>query len=206
LRCAHFFIQLIIAGVGQPLIRVSWTKLAVSTAKRMPEPGRSAVLGALDTLRAEVREAATLDWRPAAFFVTVAENIAAALGRPGGRDFWRDVLLEAFERRLLQPLVRGALVIHGRTPKSILRMTPQAYSLSFKSCGDVSLHDTGASNRVRLQFARLPPVLRESDATMDCFAGNCDAAIRYLGMRGTVKRHDDDLAQGRLHYLVEWEA
>src|SRR2546423_4639348 len=127
--------------MGHALIRMSWAKLAVSTAKRMPEPARTKALGALGDLRREVRDAGILDWKPAEVFVSVAEAVATALGRRGGRDFWRDVLMEAFDRRLLQPLVRGALVIHGRTPRSILRMTPQAYSLSFKHCGEVSLHD-----------------------------------------------------------------
>jgi hypothetical protein len=190
-------------GTGQALVRMSWAKLAVSTAKRMPDGAN--VLGALGGLRDEVRDAGILEWRPIHNFVSVAEAIAGALGHKGARDFWRDVLLAAFDRRLLAPLVRGALALHGRTPRSILRMTPQAYTLTFKNCGRATLHDTGDDKQVRLQFDELPPALHLSPAAMDAFAGNCDAAIQYVSWRGRVVRYDDDLARGRLHYLVGWD-
>jgi len=190
-------------GEGRALVRMSWVKLAVSTAKRVPEG--ASVLAGLGSLRDDVREAGVLEWRPVERFVSVAEAIAGAIGHKGARDFWRDVLLEAFDRRLLAPLVRGAFAIYGKTPRSLLRMTPQAYSLTFKNCGSASLHDTGKDNQVRLQFDELPPALHLSRAAMDAFAGNCDAAIQYVSWRGRVERHDDDLVRGRLHYLVGWD-
>lgn len=190
--------------VLRPVIRSNWVKLAMSLAKRMPEPKRSQVLAMLEPMRVEVRDAGMLEWKPAELFVSVAEAIGNALGAQSARDFWCDVMVEAFHRRFLKPLVGGALAIYGRKPSSILRMTPQAYSLSFKNCGITRLHEMEQQNSVRLQFDGLPSVLHESDAVLACFAGNCDASLGYLGMAGRVTRHDDDRERGRLHFVVEW--
>lgn len=193
------------AGEPEPAIRTSWAKLAISVAKRMPDPERARILDALAPQRNELREASVLEWRPAEMFVAVTEAVEVAVGPQGGRNFWCDVMMAAFDRRVLHPFVRGSLLIHGRTPGSILRMTPKAYLVSFRNCGTSHLYETDARNRVRMQFDGLPPVMWQSDSAMRCFAGNCDASIKYLKLTGTATRHDDDLQRGRLHFIVEWD-
>jgi hypothetical protein len=188
----------------RPVVRATWAKVAVGRMKHLPPAQSQRVLDELGPLREVIREAGLLEWLPLEQFVEVADAVERGLGTDGSREFWRDVLEDSFDRRLLKPLVSATVALHGREPRSILRLVRQGYQLIFKNAGTAKLHDTDRPARVRLQFEGVPRQFCTSDGAMTCFEGNCHAALSYCGCRGSVSREIDDVARGRFHITVEW--
>jgi len=113
------------------LIRASYAKTVIGGIKRLPDRERDALLkGIGDELRGEIRNYGMLEWMSAARFVELVRAIARTVGDDGAKRFWRANLLLSLERRLLSPLRLGAIAIYGNSPRSLLKMTPQAWSWS----------------------------------------------------------------------------
>ena len=175
-----------------PQFRANYSKLALKLARRLPE--RDAVLNATgdESVRA-ITEASRLEWLPAERHMALTDAIQHVLGSSGAQSFWRDLMLTSFEGRLLKPLVEGGLRLFGRTPRAILRLTPQAYSLVARGCGEISVsHDEGL---VRLDVHGLPALLRTPGFVSLCH-GNCLAVLAFLGRKGTVESQISSLHSG----------
>lgn len=187
------------------LIRANWSKLTLGRVKRLPEPAREKVYEGLGAVRADVREAGMLEWRPAVEFAGICDVIRGVLGQEGTRELFRDVMQAAYERRFLHPIVAGALALYGRNPGSLYRMTAQAYALTFRNCGKVfTQRDTGP-NTALLLFEALPAEFRRSPGMQDCYVGNAQSGLSYLGFRGSVDEDRSDLDLGRYTLRIEWE-
>jgi hypothetical protein len=87
-----------------------------------------------------------------------------------------------------------------------MRMTPQAWSLVWRDCGRVWLEHGTASQRATLRFEAMPPELSQSAGILQSFMANCDAAVTYLGCRGTVVPDFTKARAGVLSIRVEWIA
>jgi hypothetical protein len=186
------------------MIRASYTKLALRHFKRTrPEefPTLAERIGS-ETM-AEIRGASSLTWLPARLHGRVADSAASYFGAREARGMWRDVMLDAFERGMLRPLVGGALRLYGRNPSSIMRMTPQGWSLVWRECGRAWM-DTVSLRHARMRFENLPPDITESPGIIDSFIANCEAAVAYLKCRGQITARREDLASGRLDIDVVW--
>jgi hypothetical protein len=195
------------SGASMSEIRASYGKLALRHLRDGPEEERRAVWEAAgrEELSA-IRGAGVFTFLPAWFHVRLADATIDALGPTRSRAFWRDVMLSAFDRRLLSPLVRGALRIYGRSPASIMRMTPQAWSLVWRDCGRVWMDHGKASKRATMRFDGMPTELSQSAGVLQSFMANCDAAIAYLGCKGTVIPDFTKARSGVLSIDVEWTA
>ena len=185
-----------------PQFRANWTKLALKRVGRLDEPHRSTVLTLVgDTSLRAVREAGVLGWLAADHHHKVAAAIDQALGATSARHFWRDLMLLSFERSLLRPLVEGGLRVFGRTPRSVLRLAPQAYSLIARHAGVLSITDGRARGSVRVAFDALPSLLR-SRAFLELCHGNCLAVLRFLDSDGEVEVDRAGLSAGSFHLDV----
>ena len=109
-------------------------------------------------------------------------------------------MVNSFERQLLKPLVEGALRLYGRAPGSLIRRTPQAWSLVSRHGGQIRVE---GDNRV--EFDGLPYELRRSGGIVDSMAGNCEAILAYLECRGVVTAHAEELVHGRFWIDVQWD-
>jgi hypothetical protein len=180
-----------------PQFRASWSKAALKLLRQSDDPGCARTLSLIGKpLLDRFRAASVFDWMPAALHM----EIVAAVGEERGREargFWRDLMLINFGRGLLKPLLEGGLHIFGRSPHSILRMTPQTYYLVSRGCGTVTATPGEVPGSSRLLFTELPAELRVSLWSELC-AGQCEAALRYLDMRGTAVSNEANLADGRL--------
>jgi hypothetical protein len=182
--------------------RANWTKLALRQVGRLEEPHRSTTLSLVGNASlSTVRQAGVLTWLPAEHHHAVATALDQALGAEGARHFWRDLMVLSFERSLLRPLVDGGLRVFGRTPRSVLRLSPQAYSLIARQCGVLSISDGRAPGSVRVAFDALPALLR-SRAFLELCHGNCLAVLRYLKLPGTVEPDRSGLTGGSFHLDV----
>ncbi len=187
------------------MIRASYTKLALRHFKQHTpeeyEKIRASVGGA--TLAA-IRDAGALAFLPAETHAKVAAATVSTFGAREARLAWRDVMLGAFNRAMLRPLVGSALRLYGRSPSSIMRMTPQGWSLVFRDCGK-SWMDAVGTHRAVMRFEGLPRVIAESEGMIESFVANCDAALSYVGYFGKAAAARDELAVGRLSIDVTWQ-
>src|SRR4051812_18532192 len=121
-------------GRGEPQFRANWTKLILKWVRGLPAPQGDIIVAAIGPATIEeVRVAGVFDWLPATAHLRVTDAIREILGE-GARGFWRNLMHASLSRSLLQPLLEGGLRLFGRSPHSILRMTPQAVALIARSC------------------------------------------------------------------------
>jgi hypothetical protein len=182
---------------GAPQFRANWTKLTLKFLRDRAAPDRDPILTRVSgEVLAQVRAAGVFEWLPASLHLAIANAVHGALGQYGSRRFWRDLMVLSFDRSLLKPLVDGGIRLFGRSPLGILRMTPQAYSLISRDCGVVRVDPGPGPGSVRLTFDALPPQLRVP-AWVEVCAGNCEAALAALDLRGTVTTDASALDDGR---------
>jgi hypothetical protein len=191
------------AFVRHPLIRASYFKTLIGDVKRLPERDRNAVLEAVGApMRAQIREAALLDWMPADPFARLTGIVAEKLGERGALVFWKRSMLVSLSRAFLMPLKIGAISLYGKAPGSLIKMAPRAWSLLMKDCGGCTTLDASPAS-VLLRFSDLPFALRVR-SMMHVWAGGCDACLEETGFEGSVLLHDDKLALGRADIEARW--
>lgn len=160
------------------------------------------MLDELSTLRAQVRDLSLLSWAPAKLQVAICDALDAGLGRAQACRFWSDFMLEAFERPLLFPVIRGALALYGKGPEALYRMAPRTHVLVTRNCGTLSLFGiTEHSATIRLE--QLPAALCESGTFLHCYWGTCEAVLRHLDIPGDIVR-DEASSAGRADFHIKW--
>ena len=184
-----------------PEIRANHSKHLMGRIKRLPEPSRGVALGAIGTLRDEIRAAGLFDWLPAERHVRLSDGVVEALGRHAAQEFWRDVLLDGFARALLRPLVSGALGVYGKTPLSLLRLSPHAWTLVTRDCGMLEF-ERSSDNSARMRFRELPPVVERSAGMLAFFHGGLESTYSYFRCRGRVALVER--AAREIDFQVEW--
>jgi hypothetical protein len=168
------------------MIRASYAKTVIGGIKRMPDGERDALLNGIgDDLRSEIRNYGMLEWMPAARFVELVRAIARTVGDDGAKRFWRANLLLSLERRLLSPLRLGAIAIYGNSPRSLLKMTPQAWELVTRDGGTCHTEDR-PPNSIVLRFAALPRELCDPAMHM-LWSGGSESCIERMGFTGSAQ-------------------
>lgn len=192
-------------GGADPKVRASWCKLVVGTVKRRPEPLRSELLDALSDVRDAIRPLGITAWAPVDVLLSLDETLTAIVGEDGSRDLWRDNLLEAVDSVLLAPIAATSLRLYGRSPASLLRMSPRIHDLIAKDCGTLAVTrlDEGA---VDVELAQLPVPLQERPGLRRAYVATCDACLDYLDVVGEVREDDSALDEGVSRILVRWDA
>jgi hypothetical protein len=185
-----------------PQIRANWTKMAIRKLRRMPGPGRDVVLHQLgdETLR-QIQSAGMLGWLPAGVHGRLFDVLHEALGSQRAVTFWEEMLSANFDTPVLRPLVQGAIGLFGMTPYSIVRMSPSAWSLVARDCGDQSVRRGSERIHLILEVYDLPPVLASPGYVDHCY-GNFQAALRFVNQRGEVTLAAADPATGRYTFRL----
>ena len=176
-----------------PAIRASYAKTVIASMKQRPAEERDRLLGRLDPgFRASVREYSLLDWMAAGEFARLPQLVLDTIGPARAKLFWRANLLSSLERTLLRPLRLGAMALYGKSPGSLLRMTPQAWELVSRNCG--RCHTSELPDGMLLRFEGLPSevcnpgmLLLWSGGSESCiermkFAGHADAEFGPPGV------------------------
>jgi hypothetical protein len=192
--------------VAVPKLRANWAKFTVRCAKRATEPLRGALLSAIpDTLRAEIREAGTLDWLPARVFVELCEAIRVGCGTLGARSFWRQSLREAIRQPFIQPLARGALFLWGKTPTALLRRTPQAWQLVSRDCGELKAIESEEEGTITLRVVQLPAPCRKQGLVL-MMEGGLMALLDAVDAEGSVATRAEQFASlGSADFVIRWK-
>jgi hypothetical protein len=185
-------------------IRASYAKTVIATMKRRPTDERDELLARLNpSLRRDIRERSLLDWIPASQFAALVTVIAEVLGPARAKAFWRANLLGSLERTLLSPLRLGALGLYGDLPSSLLRMTPHAWQLVSRNCGQCQTSDEPPSG-YRLQFTGLPSEL-SNPAMCLLWCGGSESCIEHLRFTGSADAETQGLGSGTATIHVRWE-
>jgi hypothetical protein len=187
-------------------MRANWAKFTVRCAKRAPEPLRGSVLSAIpDTLRAEIREAGSLEWIPARVFVELCEAIRTGAGPVGARAFWRQSLRDAIRQPFIQPLARGALFLWGKTPMALVRRTPQAWQLVSRNCGELKAVELGEEGAITLRVEQLPAICRKQGLLL-MWEGGLMAQLDAVDAEGSVAVQAEQFpALGNADFVVRWK-
>ncbi|UJR79932.1 hypothetical protein [Sandaracinus amylolyticus] len=182
-------------------VRASWSKVAVSRAKRALSGGeRERALRELEVVRAPLREAGILGWVPAELHADVCRAIVRALGQDRARIFWADLMNESMRSPLMRPIVSAALSIDGRTPESLIRRAPRVWELVTRGAGELTA--TKVDSGMRLDFVQLPRAFCEI-AFLLTQVGTCDACLAAVGTTGEVTTELDPSA-ARARLTVRW--
>lgn len=167
------------------MIRASYAKTVIGGIKRRPERERDALLrGIGEPLRSEIRNYGMLEWMPAQRFLDLVTAIEKAVGESAAKDFWRANLLLSLERRLLSPLRLGAIALYGNSPRSLLKMTPQAWELVTRN-GGVCRTEDRPPHTIVLRFTDLPLELRHA-ALHPLWCGGSESCIERMGFEGSA--------------------
>lgn len=189
----------------EALIRASYAKTVIGGIKRRPEREQDVLFARLGKdFRSEVRQYGMLDWMPARRFASLVAAVADAIGAEAAKDFWRDNLLLSLERRLLSPLRLGAIAVYGNSPRSLLKMTPQAWELVSKHAGVCQTLDA-PPNGITLRFSELPPELCGPEMLL-LWTGGSESCIVKMGFSGRAFADAQDAAEGIVEIHVEWRA
>jgi hypothetical protein len=186
-------------------IRASYTKVALKNFKRAHADRLEQLIEiAGPEALVDLRASSALEWLPAELHGAVADAMIEVVGRSDARALWAGVLIEAFTSPVLSPIVSGALRIYGKTPPSIMRMTPHAWPLFFRECGR-SWMDPSDARRATMMFEELARPLVASTGILDSFQANCDAALSFTGFAGSVTANYELLGDARFSIDVQWE-
>jgi hypothetical protein len=186
-------------------MRANWAKFTVRCAKRAPEPLRSALLAAIpSSLRAEIREASSLEWIAARVWVELCEAIRIGAGPAGARAFWRQSLRDAIRQPFMAPLARGALFLWGKTPAALVRRTPQAWQLVARHCGELKAVESGEAGTITLRVEQLPASCRKQGLLL-MWEGGLMAQLDAVDTAGTVSVKSEDFTTlGNADFVVRW--
>jgi hypothetical protein len=186
-------------------MRANWAKFTVRCAKRAPEPLRGQILAAIpDALRAEIREAGSLDWVPARIWVELCEAIRTGAGPSGARAFWRQSLRDAIRQPFMAPLARGALFLWGKTPAALVRRTPQAWQLVSRNCGELKAIESDDPRMITLRVEQIPTACRKSGLIL-MWEGGLMAQLDAVDSTGAVLVNSEQFARsGSAEFVVRW--
>jgi hypothetical protein len=185
------------------MVRASYAKTVIGGIKRRPDRERDAILTSVgEPLRAEIRNYGMLEWMPAERFIDLVSAIAGAVGAGAAKGFWRANLLLSLERRLLSPLRLGAIALYGNSPRSLLKMTPQAWELVTRNGGVCRTEDQPPSGIV-LRFSGLPLALR-NPAMHPLWSGGSESCLERMGFEGEA-RAEVGTDAGCVDVTVSWK-
>jgi hypothetical protein len=185
------------------MVRASYAKTVIGGIKRRPERERDALMSAIgEPLRAEIRNYGMLEWMPAQRFAELVGAIATALGPAAAKSFWRANLLLSLERRLLSPLRLGAIALYGNSPRSLLKMTPQAWELVTRNGGTCCTEDLPA-NGIVLRFSALPRELC-LPAMQHLWSGGSESCLERMSFQGEAHA-EVGATTGCVDITVRWK-
>ncbi len=180
-------------------VRASYCKGAIAGAKA--HPMSVDLLAAIGDVRRRVRDASLIGWVDAQDYLRLLEASLEVLGADGSERFWADRLGEALRLPLMRPLVQGGLGMFGRHPGGLLRMTPQAYRLTYRGIGHPSVGL--GEGHARLEISDVPAAFRGAPLVHN-FAGHAIAALEHLAAEGAVVPDRRKLGEGTLVLDVSW--
>lgn len=181
-------------------VRASYCKGAISAMKQHERA--EALLDRVIRARAPIRAASNVGFVTADTYVELTDATFEVLPREHVERFWGDRLLDAFGRPLMRPLAYGGLRLFGHHAGSVLRMTPQAYALTYRELGSVSVESSGRC-RSAVRILDLPPLFRRPSIVAN-FSGHAWAALHFAGQAGFVAPDTSRLQSGELVLEVSW--
>jgi hypothetical protein len=190
--------------VPEPEVRANHSKHVIGRIKLLAEPDRTRILSQIATARARIRDASVFDWIPMHLHVQVVAGIAEMLPPVRALAFWKELMADAFQKSLLRPIVQGAIAIHGKNPKSLLRMGPRTWKLISRHAGSVAVDLERGPNEVVTTLSDLPMAVTKSSAMLQFFEGSLSACVEHFGEAPRVRVDASKLSRGDARFDVAW--
>ena len=191
--------------MATPAFRANHTKHLIGRIKSLPDAERERISKGIAAPRAIVREASIFDWIDAPTHVAIVNGVSEALSRERAIAFWRELVFDGFARTLLKPLVQGAVRLHGKSPKSLMRMAPRAWSLISRDCGRLSVELDHSPTEIAIELDDVPPVVSGSTGMLQFFEGGLLATAQRFDLSARVLADDRGRARGTLLLRMTWD-
>jgi hypothetical protein len=190
----------------EPAIRAAIARDFIESVRALNPILPARVLSQVPSETAEVLQGATrLGWIPMEHQTRINDQARKALG-PHYREAWRRAMLRIFEEPILKPIVESSMRLFGSTPAALMRVTPRAYGLLIRDCGEFQFVEGTRPNAAGLALRGLPVGLAESGSFFEGMAGIFSAYFELSGTTGTVAIVDPQAAAGSASYALEWAA
>jgi len=168
-----------------PGIRNSWSRIALRRIRALPPAQRTPILDAIPAATQEqVRSLGTTDFIAIEHTVQILDAIQAVLGQEAMIVFWADAVRDSYAGGLFAQLVLRAATLGGDGTR-LLKLAPQAWSLSSTQCGVVQAADLGNGD-FRLFSEDFPPQVVASPGFASMFIGALRAMLDVTRTKGEV--------------------
>jgi hypothetical protein len=191
--------------VPEPQIRANHSKHVISRIKVLAEPDRTRLLTRVAAPREMLREASVFDWLPAHIHVQLVDGISEMLPPVRAIAFWRSLMADAFSKSLLRPIVQGAIAIHGRSPKSLIRMGPRTWHLISKNAGELVVDLERGPCEASGTLSELPAVINKSSGMLQFFEGSLSSCVEHFGLTPQLRTDASRIARGEVRIDLSWE-
>ena len=185
-----------------PLVKATSLRAQIDAIRS--QPGGPEALAASDQLLLkQVEQAARTELLPAEIGVHLYEEFLRLEGDDAVRAAGRQIGNKLAEIPLFAPLIRVAVNMFGKGPKSLVAALPNGVKASGRNTADVTYEETGPTS-LRTTWRNIPEPLRRR-AWLLSVEGTHFAILDLAGKTGRVTADDRDFVRdGVLHFDVEW--
>ena len=168
-------------------IRNSWSRIALRRIRALPPAQRSPILDAIPVeTQEQVRTLGTTDFIAIEHTVRILDATHAVLGEEAMVRFWSDAVRDSYAGGLFAQLVLRAATLGGDGTR-LLKLAPQAWSLSSTHCGVVQSAELG-DGEFRLFAEDFPPQVVASPGFASMFMGAIQAMLEVTRTKGEVSQ------------------
>lgn len=142
-------------------------------------------------------------WLPLELDVELTTCVEKAVGQKGLFEWSRNAQKKTFESPLLRPVIDGGLRLFGVRPLRIYKLTPHAFNLMFRNCGEIRIVSKG-EHSLDIVHSDTPPGMRVG-AYLHGTTGAYVAALDILGFTGSVVVAPREAGDPTVVYEVRWD-
>jgi len=151
-------------------------------------------------LQSEPHEA----WLPIAAHMRYQQHVYERLGGEAFRRVWRRSMGRTFELPILATLLDAATRLFGAGPLALTKISMRAWVVASRNAGRVELEPVHEPGSAVLRLLDFPPLLFESRAFFEGFAGCYEAFYDVCGADGTLHIVDFDPETRSARFVLRW--
>ncbi len=187
-----------------PLMRASHMQHNISGLAELGQEAEARVRELLQpTTASTIVESPRSMWLPLALDVELTSCVETVVGQQGLFDWSRNAQKKTFEGPLLRPVIDGGLRLFGVRPLRIYKLTPRAFTLMFRNCGEIKIDSKGDCS-LDIVHTHAPPGMADG-AYLHGSAGAYSAGLDILGFRGSVTVAPREAGNPTVVYEVRWD-
>lgn len=150
-----------------------------------------------------LRSAAWLEWLPLEIDLELSQAVADVFGADIDRARAHLCVLHLFKTPLLRPFIRGAVILFGLSPGTLIATVPRGWPAIFRNAGVMRYEVDGGLHR-SLIYEDVPPVVLGNPQYLESLAGALESVFALSKVNGSVTVGPLDVAARRVELHFEW--